>query len=110
MAFNAMVAGTVTLATVYHVDVILTVSSWFFGFEAAMYLLAVLLSSSDRFTKDVFDKPGTLQPWKAIVEPVWVIYMFGLGHIFNGVCMAFTALTYVYLVVSKYAKKSEAQD
>lgn len=106
LSFNAMVAGTVTLATIYRVDSILAVANWFFGIEAVLYFISVLLSTGDRFWEKIIDKQDTIQPWKAIIEPAWVVYMFSLGHVFNGVCMAFTALAYTYLVASKYARKA----
>lgn len=107
IAFNAMVAVTITLATFYEIDIMITVSNWLFGIESAFYLLSVLLSGTDDFWKTMLKKPDTLAGWKVAVEPIWIVYMFQLGHVFNGVCMAFTALAYTYLVVCKYAKLKE---
>lgn len=107
VAFNAMLAVTVTLATVYKIDIILAVANWVYGIEAAFYMLAVLVSGGDKFWESILKKPDTLVPWKALVEPGWVLYMFSLGHVFNGVCMTFTALAYAYLTICKYAKRDE---
>ncbi len=109
VAWNAMVVGTVTLATVYNVEPILAIANWFFGIEAALYLITVFLSTNDDFWESMLKKPETLEPWKAAVEPIWIVYMFNLGHVFNGVCMAFTALAYTYVVICKYARLSASQ-
>lgn len=108
-AWNAMLVGSLILATIFNINTIVKVLTVFFAFESCMYAVVVIFAQSKIMEDGIFKmySRGAFAAYKLALEPVYIFTAFALGHKAISVCMFITMCAYIYTWATAINLKKE---